>query len=271
MPKRLNFSNPNFESGSFFNIEQLELPTNLEDGETGISAIDAGRKIYNTIMAARAEAELYKQEALKCRERSFVDTLTGCYNRNFFEKFKAENFDSERDHNKLALIFADLNSLKAINDSIGHGAGDSMIKYTADYLKHNYRPNDLVIRLGGDEFLVICRNDGSSSYNFEDIIDIDRRQAAKLPNESSHRDLVYCSERNYRPDFSYGIAIYDKELDDDLEDTLVRADQSMYEQKKHQKAVKNLGSSAMSNRMLMPGKQDSLIDNSNRIYFTQMR
>lgn len=271
MPKRLNFSNPNFESGSCFNIEFKEPPTNLAEGETGIPAIDAGRKIFNMIAAARAEAEKYKQEAIECRESSFVDSLTGCYNRNFFEKYKAENFDNDRDHNKVALIFADLNSLKTINDTLGHEAGDSMIKYTADYLKHNYRPNDLVIRLGGDEFLVICRNDGTSNQNFEDIIDIDKRRNARLPNECNSPDLVYCSKQNFRPDFAFGIAVYNKEIDEDLEDTLMRADQSMYSNKKRQKTTRAIGSTIMTNRIALPSQRDSLVSDSNFLLATQPR
>src|SRR5574344_3124726 len=62
----------------------------------------------------------------------YKDSLTGCYNRNYFEKFKQEHFDPNRDHNRIRLVFVDINNLKTINDTQGHQAGDTLIKNTAN-------------------------------------------------------------------------------------------------------------------------------------------
>ncbi|MDD2224924.1 MAG: GGDEF domain-containing protein [Candidatus Shapirobacteria bacterium] len=112
-------------------------------------------------------ADKLKERIDKAEQESVVDSLTGCYNRNFFEKFKQEHFDPNRDNNRIGLVFVDVNNLKIINDTQGHEAGDTLIKNTANFLKSNFRKEDLIIRLGGDEFIVICRNYDNSS-NFEE-------------------------------------------------------------------------------------------------------
>lgn len=81
------------------------------------------------------------------------DSLTGLYNRAHFE---TEFARASRGRNyPLSVIVADLDGLKAVNDYHGHAAGDQLIKAAASLLRNTFRPDDLVARMGGDEFAVL--------------------------------------------------------------------------------------------------------------------
>jgi len=94
-----------------------------------------------------------KQLEQKLREMSLYDSLTGLYNRNFFEE-EMERFSDGR-HNPLGIIVCDLDGLKFINDTLGHQAGDKMLINIAEILRQNFRSSDIVARIGGDEFAVL--------------------------------------------------------------------------------------------------------------------
>jgi len=86
------------------------------------------------------------------------DTLTGLPNRALFlEELGRSMRDARRDGQQLALLFVDLDHFKIINDTLGHDAGDLLLKQMATTLRDCLRPNDLVARLGGDEFVVLVR------------------------------------------------------------------------------------------------------------------
>ena len=87
----------------------------------------------------------------KYEQLSLHDTLTGLYNRNYIVKF---DFDNEKSL-PCSYILCDCNNLKTINDVYGHSAGDQYISETARILKENSPGQSVVIRWGGDEFLVI--------------------------------------------------------------------------------------------------------------------
>ena len=81
------------------------------------------------------------------------DALTGVYNRAFFEK---ESINIQNDDNKpISIIIADIDHLKIINDSHGHFYGDQAIKNTAKILQKSFRDQDKIVRIGGDEFVIL--------------------------------------------------------------------------------------------------------------------
>ncbi len=92
----------------------------------------------------------------KIEHLTFHDSLTGCYNRAYFDNL----IDSGTlmDRLPVGIIMADMNNLKLINDAFGHQKGDQLIKDAANYLNRNFRDDDMVIRWGGDEFLIIMPN-----------------------------------------------------------------------------------------------------------------
>jgi len=92
-------------------------------------------------------------------ERASNDALTGLSNRRVFEERICSMIDSAKRHNHpLSMISMDLDKFKAINDNLGHQAGDEVLKLVADVLKLAVRSTDLLIRMGGDEFLLVLDN-----------------------------------------------------------------------------------------------------------------
>jgi diguanylate cyclase (GGDEF)-like protein len=92
-------------------------------------------------------------------ERASNDALTGLSNRRVFEERIYGMMESaKRHHHPLSMISMDLDKFKMINDNLGHQAGDEVLKSVAYVLKEAVRSTDLLIRMGGDEFLLILDN-----------------------------------------------------------------------------------------------------------------
>jgi len=94
-----------------------------------------------------------KNSEEKIKYLSFHDTLTGLYNRTYFEE-ELKRLDTERQL-PLTMLMGDVNGLKAINDTYGHLKGDIFLKKIADILKECFREEDIVSRWGGDEFIIM--------------------------------------------------------------------------------------------------------------------
>lgn len=87
------------------------------------------------------------------------DNLTGLANRHFFEEQLSAYISAcERRSEKFAILFIDLDHFKEVNDSLGHAAGDELLKIIADRLRASLRRDDIIARLGGDEFVVVLKN-----------------------------------------------------------------------------------------------------------------
>lgn len=99
---------------------------------------------------------------------SFHDVLTGLLNRRFLEE-EMKRLDTNRNL-PISLIMCDVNRLKLINDAFGHEEGDQLIKYAAKTLKESCRPDDLVARWGGDEFILFL-----PKTNYTDALKIVQR------------------------------------------------------------------------------------------------
>lgn len=102
--------------------------------------------------------ELYSNAELfgQMEELSYTDSLTGLFNQRYFHKRLTEEIDRARRYGRsLALIMFDLDQLKAINDRLGHQAGDAMLKQMGETLRSSVRAIDVIARYGGDEFCII--------------------------------------------------------------------------------------------------------------------
>ncbi len=89
-------------------------------------------------------------------QAAITDSLTGCHNRRFFEQVVDRELQRHaRFGLPLSLLFIDINRFKAVNDTLGHEAGDRVLRYVATFLKRHIREADYVFRWGGDEFLVM--------------------------------------------------------------------------------------------------------------------
>ncbi len=97
-----------------------------------------------------------KQMEEKLKQLSIHDAVTGVYNRGFFDEELAR-LERGREF-PISLVMADVDHLKEMNDHQGHAAGDAMLKRVAQILNAAFRAEDIVARIGGDEFAVILPN-----------------------------------------------------------------------------------------------------------------
>ncbi len=94
---------------------------------------------------------------------SYHDHLTGLYNHRFYEE-ELNRIDTERNL-PIALIMADVNGLKLTNDAFGHEAGDFILKSIADIIKSECRADEIIARIGGDEFVILLPRTGQSDVH----------------------------------------------------------------------------------------------------------
>ena len=104
-------------------------------------------------------ARPYEKMFKEIYDNSIRDQLTGLYNRRFFES-ELESSLAKELQQPLAVAMADVNGLKLINDTFGHEDGDCLIQAFAEILKQKCRDRDILIRLGGDEFLIVFQGLG---------------------------------------------------------------------------------------------------------------
>ena len=115
--------------------------------------------------------ERFRQES-QLREWSIHDALTGCFNRRYLAELTAGPAAG------WGCIVFDLDHFKQVNDTHGHARGDEVLVAMATFLRNHVRPQDAVIRLGGDEFLVLLRGAGEElTQGVVDRLDADRAAA----------------------------------------------------------------------------------------------
>lgn len=92
----------------------------------------------------------------RIREVSYKDPLTGAANWRYFQEYLEANLkELPRGKGRMAIAYLDVDDFKAINDALGHEAGDGVLKTLVESAKGNIRANDMVARLGGDEFAIL--------------------------------------------------------------------------------------------------------------------
>lgn len=136
------------------------------DVERGFEAggVDYIKKPYNEIeLRARIRSALAKKrQEIDLREKTITDPLTGLYNRRHFSDILIKNIEHARRNTsyRFSLAMLDIDHFKAINDTLGHQAGDYVLKQIAEFLKKSIRPYDLLARYGGEEFIVLFKDCG---------------------------------------------------------------------------------------------------------------
>ncbi len=122
--------------------------------------VTADVKLQQALEEAKSQAEIQNGELedarLRMEHNSLHDALTGLPNRRYLDQHLG-TFGTDRDPDcPLTLLHIDLDRFKEINDTLGHGAGDQILRHTADKLRENIRSQDFAARIGGDEFVVVC-------------------------------------------------------------------------------------------------------------------
>jgi diguanylate cyclase (GGDEF)-like protein/PAS domain S-box-containing protein len=163
------------------------------------------------------EAEL-KRQSEQLRALSLHDELTGLFNRRgFLEHAEQQLLTAARGERDACLFFVDLDAMKAINDGLGHEAGDRALVATAIVLTSVFRGSDSVARLGGDEFAIFAPECG--------VADVANMCARLDDAVAAYNDT---SGESFQLSMSVGTAVYTPQDKPGLETLMARADAKMY-------------------------------------------
>lgn len=168
---------------------------------------------YTDITLIEEELRKQKQDILdnNLKQYYYRDKLTDLYTKDFFEE-ELHRLDTERQL-PLSIIMGDLNGLKLINDAFGHRMGDRAIKMVARVLQESFRKEDILSRIGGDEFLILLPN--TSKETAASII-----ETLKSTFAEKTLDFLPLS-------VSFGVATKENP-EEDVERTMKRAEDKMY-------------------------------------------
>lgn len=212
-----------FSANSKIQKPVYDLLKELEDmgliDEDLAKRINLSKKNELTIMSSYIDELIY-------------DGLTKVYNRRAgLPKLSRMISDDSDGYKVYSLCYIDINGLKQVNDELGHKYGDDLILTVVELVKKNIREDDFVIRLGGDEFLIV----------FKDVeVDIAKNIWKRI--SESYEKINDALEKPYIISVSHGIVSCNNRDKCDV-DTLIRmADEKMYEEKRN---IKDLGFSVV--------------------------
>lgn len=168
----------------------------------------------------------YKNELMRAEtyeKLAFTDGLTGLYNRLSFEN----DINEKTSSGSTACISIDINNLKIINDTHGHGAGDILIRAMGEILEHAVGSRGKIYRIGGDEFIVIVKSTDDAEVR------------ALLDKIQSCRE-AYNAQSEMPVEFAVGVS-FAQTGDSSYEKVVARADKEMYDNKREMKSIAMAG------------------------------
>jgi diguanylate cyclase (GGDEF)-like protein len=203
-------------------VRTEEIARMMEEGmplrEPSTSDDELGRLERVLVRSGRRVGELQGE----LRRMGTSDALTRLMNRRGFLPTAEHQLKvAKRTHQPIALMFLDLDGLKQVNDALGHSAGDRMITEGAFVLRATFRESDLIARVGGDEFCVLFAAD---SYHAAKIALTRLKNAIDKANADEGRPFTLS--------FSAGVAMFDPEDPQTLDQLIAMADQRMYMRKR---------------------------------------
>ncbi|WP_424194567.1 EAL domain-containing protein [Ampullimonas aquatilis] len=238
------------ESCTIEDIAQIIIDAGMQHMVTGFVVSSQGRYLgianghdLLNIITQRKQAELYYL--------AHYDNLTGLPNRMLLcDRLEQACRDAQRKSSLVALLFIDIDRFKHINDSLGHSAGDAILRKIAERLKDVARRTDTVARLAGDEFVILMEDFMDSTMI--DMLAQRLRDCVQTPIEMFGHSLVVT--------VSIGSALYPND-DTSFSPLLAKADAAMYEVKS---SGRN-GYRAYSASTIMYNPASMLIENDLRL------
>ncbi len=189
-----------------------------------------GQTIYDSmnnpvkVVGKLSNIDIQKREVEKLQFKAEMDAMTRIYNK-VATKERINNFiKNSRNQDKHALLIVDMDNFKKINDTFGHLKGDEVLKEGVGHLKNMFRGDDIIGRIGGDEFVVFMSNVTSR----EDIVN-----KAKSIGKAFRKTYSEDGEE-VTVSASIGISIFPMD-GDDYEELLDKSDKALYEVKKNGK------------------------------------
>ncbi|GHH99470.1 GGDEF domain-containing protein [Neobacillus kokaensis] len=147
-----------------------------------------------------------------------IDTLTGLYNRRYFDLYMEKII--QKNISPLTLIMLDIDHFKLINDNNGHQCGDEALKHISEIIKSNVRSTDVYVRYGGEEFAIILPNTN---------LDEGRKLAESIRKSVVEEGFTY-KGKHIHLSISIGAALYSGE---NVEDWIEQVDQALYKAKEN--------------------------------------
>lgn len=175
--------------------------------------------VAETLRNSSAQNTLLRESLHHARTMAERDMLTGIPNRHYFLRRLSETLGGSY-HRPIAVLFADLDGFKAVNDTAGHVTGDAVLQLAAERLQRALRANDVIARIGGDEFAIII-----------DRVD-NEREAHEVAQhiERAIADPFSVGDRHFTIGVTVGVSFYPSDATDAK--TLLRiSDSRMYREK----------------------------------------
>lgn len=154
----------------------------------------------------------------------FIDTLTGLYNRNFWEHINSIDINILSPYNTYSIIMINVDNMKGLNGTYGHLIGDKAIKIVGQAIKESIRNTDIAIRYGGDEFLVLLPNSKKAGA---------QRVIERIKSKSKEKGQLEEIDINISAGFACSGTV------SNLNTTIQHADSNMYKEKKSKKDNQN--------------------------------
>ncbi|MCF6246871.1 MAG: GGDEF domain-containing protein [Desulfobacula sp.] len=188
--------------------------------------------VYMSLMAIRGNKEywdalenehLLKQRSKDLEKLSQTDSLTGLYNRRYFDEICSVEWNlAMRNQTSISVIICDIDLFKQINDQYGHQAGDEYLKEMTSLLKQNFkRKTDIVARYGGEEFIILILNEKN---------EITIRLAEKLRSAVQNFCLTH-NGQSIQTTLSLGLTTDIPGKGDKMDVLISKADKALYESK----------------------------------------
>jgi len=220
------------KNGSFF------------DTEVRCNALDVdGRDVlayvtHDVSLRRKAEQQLIENQQ-RLDKMAHHDQLTGLPNRHYLTAFLPEAIEEARAaHTMLGVVFLDLDRFKHINDTRGHETGDKLLQEVATRLRTCVRDSDVVIRMGGDEFVVVFRN----VKNYDEVT-----LGAGRIVETMNRPIII-DRHSLQTTASVGVSLYPRDGADMVE-LLKHSDTAMYQAKDRGRNNVQMFSHAMNRKL----------------------
>ncbi len=179
---------------------------------TGFPVVFSEKQV--SIIGIYRDISKRKDAEAKVRHLSFHDSLTGLYNRAFFEEMLTQM--NKKESLPVSVIVADVNGLKLVNDTYGHQKGDDLLKKIAEIFKIVCRQDDIIVRWGGDEFAALLKR-------------TDKHVAAMLANRIKKiaAGTIFCSMP-----ISLALGVATKtDAKEKIDKAITKAEEDMYRKK----------------------------------------